>query len=255
MAGLPLSPRTFAVLAPVRSRTALDETIERLGTAIKLRLLEPGERLPAQRELCRQLRISRSTLREAQTALVRSGHLTTRRGRSGGTFVSEKPPAAPPPAPATRADWRETCDRRLAVELAVTVLAVRRASAVALDVLEELSRDMEKAAQDFPAFCRADSRWHVSLAEACDSESLLRAMTEAHGELSDLAAHLAHPPALLSRSNEQHRSIAAAVRSRDADSAVRVMTEHVKETEQFLAALGGSSREGRTDEPRARAPR
>ena len=41
------------VFAPVRSQTAFEETLERLGTAIKLGLLEPGARLPAERELCR----------------------------------------------------------------------------------------------------------------------------------------------------------------------------------------------------------
>ena len=35
------------VFAPVHSQTAFEETLERLGTAIKLGLLEPGERLPA----------------------------------------------------------------------------------------------------------------------------------------------------------------------------------------------------------------
>src|SRR6185436_16579924 len=80
---------TDPVFAPVRSQTAFEETMERLGTAIKLGLLEPGERLPAERELCRQLGISRSTLRQALTALVQSGHLRATRGRSGGTFVAE----------------------------------------------------------------------------------------------------------------------------------------------------------------------
>ena len=83
-----------AVFAPVRSQTAYEETLERLGTAIKLGLLEPGARLPAERELCRQLGISRSTLRQALTTLVQSGHLISLRGRSGGTFVSEEPPMA-----------------------------------------------------------------------------------------------------------------------------------------------------------------
>ena len=34
------------LFAPVRSTTAFEETLERLGTAIKLGLLPPGTRLP-----------------------------------------------------------------------------------------------------------------------------------------------------------------------------------------------------------------
>ncbi len=59
----------------MRSQTAFEETVERLGTAIKLGLLAPGTRLPAERELCRKLGIARSTLRQALTALGQSGHL------------------------------------------------------------------------------------------------------------------------------------------------------------------------------------
>ena len=74
------------VFTPVRSQTAFEETLERLGTAIRLGLIEPGARLPAERDLCAQLGISRSTLRQALTALVQSGHLHAVRGRRGGTF-------------------------------------------------------------------------------------------------------------------------------------------------------------------------
>src|ERR1039458_3102479 len=63
------------VLAPVRSQTAFEETVDRLGTAIKLGLLPPGTRLPAERELCAKLGIARSTLRQALVALARSGLL------------------------------------------------------------------------------------------------------------------------------------------------------------------------------------
>ena len=81
-------PSFETVFAPVRSQTAFEETLERLGTAIKLGLLAPGSRLPAERELCTRLEISRSTLRQALTALAQSGHLHAVRGRGGWTFVA-----------------------------------------------------------------------------------------------------------------------------------------------------------------------
>src|SRR5213592_3301303 len=79
-----------AIFERVQPPTTFEETVERLGTAIKLGLLPPGTRLP--RERAEQLDISRSTLRQALTALVQSGHLMAARGRGGGTFVAESPP-------------------------------------------------------------------------------------------------------------------------------------------------------------------
>ena len=79
---------TEAVFKPVRPPTTFEETVERLGTAIRLGLLPAGSRLPAERALAGQLGISRSTLREALTTLVQSGHLVAHRGRGGGTALA-----------------------------------------------------------------------------------------------------------------------------------------------------------------------
>src|ERR1700756_1158257 len=105
-----------AMFAPVHSQTAFEETVERLGTAIKLGLLPPGTRLPAERELCAKLGIARSTLRQALVALAQSGHLHATRGRGGGTFVADPQPPAPPPSSDILAAWRATGDERMGVE-------------------------------------------------------------------------------------------------------------------------------------------
>ena len=67
-------------------------------------------RLPPERDLCEQLGIARSTLRQALTALVQSGHLHAVRGRGGGTFVADTPLAVA--SPSELVDWRERCDVR-----------------------------------------------------------------------------------------------------------------------------------------------
>jgi len=225
------------IFAPVQSQTAFEETLERLGTAIKLGLLEPGARLPAERELCRQLGISRSTLRQALTALVQSGHLHATRGRSGGTFVAESPPPAEAPSAALLGGWRDACDQRLAVELGVAVLAAERAEPEALAPLDDCVALMDATLEDFPAYRQADVRWHIGLAEAAGSQRLLAAMTEAQGLMTDLISYIAHPPELLAWTNQQHAKMLVAVRRGDGDRAMRIMAEHLKGTEHVLAGL------------------
>jgi len=235
-AGGTLTPAD-SVFAPVRSQTAFEETVDRLGTAIKLGLLAPGSQLPAERELCARLGIARSTLRQALTALSQSGHVFATRGRGGGTFVADPQPPSDPPSPQMLAQWRETCDRRLAVELGVAVLAAERAQSAELDALDELADTLDAAVEHFAAYRQADIRLHVGLAEATRSTGLMRAMTEAQGAMSDLIAYIAHPPQVLSSSNAQHRRLLAAVRERDAMRAARAMTEHLQGTEHILAGL------------------
>src|SRR5271170_6877909 len=153
-----------AVFAPVRSQTAFEETVDRLGTAIKIGLLVPGSRLPAERELCARLGIARSTLRQALIALTQSGHVFATRGRGGGTFVADPLPPADPPSPQMLLQWRDTCDQRLAVEIGVAVLAAERALVEDLDALVEVAGTLDDVLEDFGAYRQADVRLHVGLA-------------------------------------------------------------------------------------------
>src|ERR687894_2622032 len=96
---------------------------------------------------------------------------------------------------------------------------------------------MGASLEDFGAFRQADMRWHIGLAEAAGSAHLVAAMTEAQGQMSDLIAHIAHPPELLAWSNQQHAKLLAAARRGDADRAMRIMAEHLQGTEHVLAGL------------------
>lgn len=225
------------VFAPVHSLSAFEETVERLGTAIRLGLLPPGTRLPAERELCAKLGIARSTLRQALTALGQSGHLRATRGRGGGTFVVEELPPAAPPSPDLLHAWRETCDQRLAVEVGVVVLAAERANPGAVDALEDLVDQLDSMLDDFAAYRQADIRLHVGLAEATRSPRLVTSMTEVQGSMTGLIDLIAHPPEVLASSNAQHRRVLEAVRKHDEIAAAKEMIEHVKATEHILGGL------------------
>jgi GntR family transcriptional repressor for pyruvate dehydrogenase complex len=226
-----------AVFAPVRSLTAFEETVDRLGTAIKLGLLPPGTRLPAERELCTRLGIARSTLRQALVALGQSGHLHATRGRGGGTFVADPQPPAPPLSSAVMANWRDTCDRRMTVEVGVAVLAARRADAESIGVLEELVDTIAGLNDDFGAYRQADIRFHVGLAEATRSPSLVTVMTEVQGSVDALISLIPHPPEVLTSSNQQHRRLLRAVKKRDESAAGAAMVDHLRGTEHILAGL------------------
>jgi DNA-binding FadR family transcriptional regulator len=228
-------PSLDTVFAPVHSQTAFEETLERLGTAIKLGLLPPSSRLPAERELCTRLGISRSTLRQALTALAQSGHLHAVRGRGGGTFVADPQPPAAPPTARVLASWRDACDLRLAIELGVAALAAERAAAADLEPLDELVAAMDDLVDDFAGYRQADVRFHMGLADATRSPRLVASMTEVQGVMTDLISYIPHPREILEHSNAQHARMLTCMRERDDEAAVRIMAEHLKGTEHVLA--------------------
>jgi len=233
------SPALDAVFKPVQPPTTFEETVERLGTAIRLGLLPPGTRLPPERELADELSISRSTLRQALTTLVQSGHLVALRGRSGGTFVADEPPIAKERAgPPLGEESRAVLDYRVVVETGATVLAAERAGMDDLDQLGLLTEHMSAThGASFEVYRRADVRFHIGLAEACHSPRLVVAMTEVQGQMSDLIQRISHPDEVLTRSNAQHKRLVTLLRRRDTGRAVRLMREHCEGTEHILAAL------------------
>jgi GntR family transcriptional regulator, transcriptional repressor for pyruvate dehydrogenase complex len=228
-----------AVFMPVKPPTTFEETVERLGTAIRVGLLGPGTRLPAERQLASQLGISRSTLREALTTLVQSGHLVAQRGRGGGTFVSDHPPLAEPAAEGEDvlgSEGWEVLDHRVALEAGAVLLACERHEPADLERLDGLVERMSRAGH-FADYRRADIRFHIGVAEAARSPRLVTEMTEVQGRMSELIALIPHPEQVLTHSNAQHGRLVRLLARRDAGSAVALMREHIEGTEHILAGL------------------
>jgi DNA-binding FadR family transcriptional regulator len=225
-----------AVFERVKTPTTFEETVERLGTAIRLGILEAGMRLPSERELAEQLGISRSTLRQAITTLVQSGHLESVRGRGGGTFVVQEPPlaeGAPGPLPA---NWREVYDLRVALETGAGMLAAERIDAATISAMRECVARMG-AAVEFEEYRRADVRFHLAIAQATAVPRLVALSTEVAGEVSELIAHIAHPEEVLAHSNAEHARIVDALDEHDVVGVVTLLRRHLGGTEHILAGL------------------
>jgi GntR family transcriptional repressor for pyruvate dehydrogenase complex len=229
------TPAVAAVFDPVQAVTTFEETVERLGTGIRLGLLPRGSQLPPERELAETLGISRSTLRQALTALTQSGHLVAVRGRGGGWFVADPQPQ-PQAEHVELAEWRELLDYRIVVEIGAVFLAAERAEP---DDFARLSRHVEAMHEvgDFEVFRQADVFFHLAIAEASRSGRLVAAMTEVQGAMSELIGHIAHPPEVLERSNAQHAKLIGLLERGEGDRAARLVREHLQGTEQVLAGL------------------
>jgi DNA-binding FadR family transcriptional regulator len=226
-----------SLFKPVQPPTAFEQTVERLATAIKLGFLPPGGQLPPERELARQLEISRTTLRQALTALTQSGLVTTSRGRRGGTFVADPLPLPPRPRRVFDEDeLRAFLDLRLAIEMGVAIRAAERAVPADLDALVGLADDMAHAVE-FETYRQADLRFHLGVAEASHSPRLVEAMAEVQSELDEVIELVPHPQEVLQRSNDQHRALIELLRKGDADGAAKAIRKHVEGTEYFLAGM------------------
>jgi DNA-binding FadR family transcriptional regulator len=230
------------LLRPVREGNAFEETVERLLMLIKLGVVGPGERFPAERELAAQLGISRLTLREAIGELQRAGYVQSRRGRSGGTFVTGTPPA--PDRGELRRLAREDEDKltdaltfRLAVETgaAEALAQLVRQSAARQETRQALLARLADVNGASPQdYRRLDTLFHLSIAELTGSSLLTTACGDARLRLNDLLNAIPVLQRNINHTAGQHRAITDAILAGDAARARRATAEHLEGTAALL---------------------
>jgi len=229
------------LLRPVRQGNAFEETVERLLTIIKLGMVAPGERLPAERELAAQLGISRLTLREAIRELHEAGFVSSRRGRFGGTFVTYTRPAPDRSElrRLARQDGAKLTDAltfRLAVEAgAAEALASQQGGGLDATVRDALlARLTEVNAARPEDYRRLDTLFHLGIGELTGSSLLAAACADARWRLNDFLNAIPVLQRNIDHTAGQHEEIVEAILSGDPDRARSAVAEHLEGTAALL---------------------
>src|SRR5579885_1520558 len=124
------------VAMPIERTTLTESAFERLISYVVKGEWKAGDRIPAERDLCRQLGIARTSLREALKAMELIGMLDSRVG--DGTFVCDRSQFLSRPllwafTGADQAELRDIMEARLFLERDLAGLAAERASDSEID--------------------------------------------------------------------------------------------------------------------------
>lgn len=232
---------------PSKRKSAL--VAERILEAIRRGEFRPGSRLPSERSIAEQLRVSRGVVREALSALQIAGVLVIRAG--DGAFVREAPATSSDRALALlqhSAGPLEIWEARRELEVAVAGLALEKAvlgrpegapvelEASALgSAFQEMARCTE--AGDVAAYLEANRAFHLGLARLTENSVLIRVMEQLL-ELTDhvLTRHLTelYLNQGLEASLSKHRAIYEALRKGDEQALRTAVRRHFDELERFL---------------------
>jgi len=227
------------VFRPIRTGQTFEETVERLLQAGKLGVINPGERLPSERELAAALGVARETLREALRSLVEAGYFESVRGRGGGTFMRRRPEPALPSAqdaaalPGIGERLSDVLDLRRVLEVGAAELAATRGltPAVGTQLRWLLEESCAVSIEDYRPI---DSRLHLAIAEAAGLPVLAGYVADVRAEVNDLLDAIPRLPVNIRNSNVQHRAIVEAVLDGDPAAARQSMTEHLAGTAALL---------------------
>lgn len=218
-----------ASLAGIGRRSAIDTVRMRIGVAIRLGLLKPGERLPDKEEVALGLSVSPMTARRALASLADDGVVVRLRGRGGGTFVAENPPAdilRDLTMPASEfSEIHRLIDRRMLFEAAVGHFAALNATDEQLARLDELTERMA-AAPGWAEYHQLDAAFHELVGQA---SCLGTAVEEYQHSLDELYAFFVpYPIEELRVANRDHAALTAALQSGDVVAAAAISRKHVE---------------------------
>jgi GntR family transcriptional repressor for pyruvate dehydrogenase complex len=200
--------------------------------------LEPGQRLPPEREFAAQLGVSRASVREALRDLELRGLIDRRPGR--GTLVGD-------PARATHSGsllarltdaertLAEVMDLRAAIEPPIAARAASRATEADVDRLSALVRGMES--DPGSESVAVDVEFHQEIGRATHN-SLLVKLVEVTSEWMGPSRSALQSEERLRASIAAHRRILDGIAAHDPAAAEEAMADHIAGVNALLAHDG-----------------
>ncbi len=213
---------------------------EAIRDFVRRERLQPGDRLPSERKLAAQLGVSRTSLRQALTALRVEGLIDVRHGQGVSLIRSIDDVVPPITSEIVQSHPRLAAagEVRNALEALAARLAAQRRDADDLEAMVAGIREMDAEIRAGEPGLNGDRHFHAAILAAARNDvlaDLLGAVAEDSRRIAD--ASLARP-GQPNRSLAAHRLIFEAISARDAEEARQLMDEHLEITGQISGDEG-----------------
>ncbi len=214
-------------LRPLARTRLYEQLVQRLLQHVRESGLTAGDRLPPERELAARLGVSRNSLKQAFVVLEVQGLVDIRQG--DGTYL-RRVDVAPEPVEVLlerRQRLPDVLEAREALEVKLAELAALRRTDDDLAALDAALDTMRAAVLAGDLGGEGDRRFHAAVAAAGRSRVLQSFYEALAPQISETRRESLRQPDRPEQSLAQHERIAAALRARDPEAAVRAVREHV----------------------------
>jgi GntR family transcriptional regulator, transcriptional repressor for pyruvate dehydrogenase complex len=228
-------------IRPVERTSISDDIVEQILALIASGDLKPGQRLPSERELCKNFNAGRSSLREALRCLSIVGVLTARVGEgtsvapNGGMFLGKI------------VEWRIVTEKhdiedmmqvRIALEGVTAASAAIRGTEEDLAKLQGMISKMEAALDNEKKFAALDLEFHIMLATISKNFLIYDLVALLRGQLEKMLQKVLLLPNAIPLTFKEHVTICNAIKRHDPDAASDAMRRHLESAlKRYLDSL------------------
>jgi GntR family transcriptional repressor for pyruvate dehydrogenase complex len=229
--------------APIKSdfevirRNKVYEEVAKQIERLILNKLQPGDKLPSERELAETLQVSRSSIRDAIRGLELMGLVEPRQG--AGTIVREISAESLVNPFANVLKHRkelvgELLDFRKMLEPPLAARAAKNASSDEIEEMEEILRRQQVTLARGEASIDEDAEFHYSIALASGNSVVLKVLDIVMDLLRETRERSLQLKGRPQKSLAGHRRILTAIKRHDADAAKSAMRRHIEDVEEIV---------------------
>ncbi|HEY6750359.1 MAG TPA: FadR/GntR family transcriptional regulator [Rubrobacteraceae bacterium] len=233
------------VFEPVHDNRALSEKIiAQISDALVAGELQPGDRLPPERELAEQFGVSRTVIRDAVKTLAGRGILHVKHG--AGIFVTTSEEnaigrlgALSDILPLQGVRLRDLFEIRKVLEVEGAEWAARRRNDYHLERLRGILEDAHRNSENLEVLSERDVQFHATIAEASQNLVLVRVMLTLLDLLAQSRRESLSIPGRAKLSLKDHERIVEEIEAQRHEGARETMLEHLTSVESAVLAESG----------------
>ncbi|NQT59970.1 MAG: FadR family transcriptional regulator [Bacteroidetes bacterium] len=221
------------MIEPVKKIRLYETITNQLQKLMKQGVLNPGDKLPSERELAEQMHVSRPSIREALRTLEMMGYLESKVGVNGGTFIKQLTINTIISPFSTLLLQNENfiielLEVRLVLEIEVSRLAAIRRSKEDLTKLKAAIIAMQDEINQGESGFIGDNSFHRALAEATHNH-VLEQFVAMCGNLLEIEreSHLRQISGESEKALKQHIDIYTSIEEQDEELAQAQMRKHI----------------------------
>lgn len=220
---------------PVRRTSLVNLILDRLRELIASQGLRPGNRLPPERQLAKQLNVSRPSLRAALDLLSQRGAL--RRVQGGGTYLQPNFATilaeVQETAGVDESTFPEVVEARRCLEPMLVELVAEKANSEQIESLRLEVMEAGENLDDVLAWHQHDLRFHTQLARLSGNSILSATLESLFPRV--LASWQANPERFdIPMFHADHLAVVDALSNGKGTEAAEVMRRHLKSFQQAL---------------------